>query len=100
MTALLAILILLQIADGLTTWAILHHGGKELNPAVRWAMSKLGRGWGLITAKAWAIGLLFALYLIPLGTCAMIPLALLYGWVVANNVRVLIRLMAGKGEIK
>lgn len=91
MTALIA-LILLQIADGLTTYAIIKHGGYERNPAVRWVMAKLGLIPALIAVKVWAIGLLFILYLIPLGTYAMIPLALLYVWVVANNVRVYRRL--------
>lgn len=88
MTALLAILILLQIADGLTTYAIIKRGGTERNPAVRWVMAKLGMIPALIAVKAWAVGLLFVLYLIPNGIYGMIPLALLYGWVIWNNVRV------------
>lgn len=92
MTALIVLLIALQIADGLTTWAILHHGGRELNPTVRWAMDKLGMAWGLIAAKAWVIGCIVAISFVPGGNIGLAILAIFYGLIVASNVRVYLRL--------
>lgn len=39
---LLIALALLQALDAWTTWRILGAGGRELNPAMRWAMGAIG----------------------------------------------------------
>lgn len=52
----LAIFAALQVADVTLTTLILRRGGRELNPAMRWLMDKLGTVPGLasgtLTAKA------------------------------------------------
>ena len=56
--AMIAILIALQIADGVTTYMVLTRGGSELNPVVDWLIKKLGLETGLFVAKGVAIALI------------------------------------------
>lgn len=48
---LLALLIILQYYDGLTTYRLLSRGGRELNPVVRWCIDRFGLLNGLILVK-------------------------------------------------
>lgn len=49
---LLILLIILNIYDGLTTFILLEHGGKELNPIVNWFIKKFGVVDGLFFIKS------------------------------------------------
>ena len=52
----LAIIALLQLADGVTTWKILSLGGIELNPAQKWLMDHLGVRLSLVVTKCMLVG--------------------------------------------
>lgn len=87
----------LQVVDGLTTWAILEDGGRELNPLVAWSIEHMGRLPGIVLAKACAIAaaLLIAWSAIGNGASAsvvMIVLLLLdalYAVIVYRNIELL-----------
>lgn len=52
--ALLILFLAFQIADGLTSWAVLSDGGMERNPLLCWFTGCVGVGWGLMVAKVTA----------------------------------------------
>ena len=87
-TAFLIGFIALQVADGVTTAMILARGGRELNPAVRWMIEKLGARTALAAAKVIAI-IAFALILDHVPWSVLAGLCALYVVVCANNLRVL-----------
>ena len=62
MLSLLLLFSALQIADAYTTYRILSEGGKELNPAMRWVMDKLGIVQGLALMKLLTIGAVAVVY--------------------------------------
>lgn len=55
MATVLLILLILQLADGWTTYRILSEGGREKNPVVRWLMNRIGMLHGILTSKTLAI---------------------------------------------
>lgn len=95
-----ALFTLINVLDFVSTYSILHAGGVELNPVVRWLMQALGRALGLLVAKlaavgavwgAWYAGAFAHLYLLaPLGL-----LTVVYAAVVLNNFK---ELRKQKGE--
>lgn len=83
---LLAIFILMQLADGLTTYlCIASDKGKEANKIVEWGIKKIGIIPALIIYKFFAIlaGILLINYPIFL-----LLLNLFYGYVVFNNFKI------------
>lgn len=80
----LLVFIALQIADAGLTVVIIRAGGRELNPAVRVLIERLGLVPGLVAAKALLIALVLAcLPIVPLW--ALIALDVLYMGVVGWN---------------
>lgn len=80
----LLVFIILQIADAYLTIRIIDRGGRELNPAVRVLIERLGLVPGLTAAKALLIALvLMCLPIVPLW--ALIALDVLYLGVVGWN---------------
>lgn len=75
-TILLIALALLQAADAWTTWRILSAGGRELNPAMRYAIAQAGLvpalvakgaivvalAWYFCLPYPWILGALIAAY--------------------------------------
>lgn len=96
---LFAILVFEQVGDGITTLLALGHpDAKEANPIERWVISKLGVVRGLVISKLVLILLIGAVVLIcgprlPTATISTLgALAILYVFVLWNNVKVLGRL--------
>jgi hypothetical protein len=58
MIYLLILLILLQIADCLTTVHILKNGGREANPMMNWLFNKIGTIPSLVIMKLLVIGVM------------------------------------------
>ena len=78
MTALLVLFALLgQVADILTTIAVLDKGGREVNPITRWVMDKAGDSWW-----AWKFGamLLVALIAVEIGATWVLWLMVFVGF--------------------
>jgi hypothetical protein len=90
---LVVVLILLQIVDALTTFRIVgDKPARELNPAVRWLMLKIGVGPALMVVKFLAVVAILVLWLF----CPfwwMIPVYLvligLYGYIAWRHVLIL-----------
>lgn len=69
MTPILALAVLLsalQLFDGWTTYHVIKLGGRELNPAVRWLMDRIGAYRALVVAKVGAAALAWLLALMPI----------------------------------
>lgn len=65
------VFVALQVVDAWLTLKIIGQGGRELNPAVAWAMARLGNLWGLVAVKAVGIGVV--LLILP-----WVPLAVMW----------------------
>lgn len=86
-------LILLQLADAVSTVLVLREGGYEKNPVVRWAMSKVGMIPALAATKIPTTALAaWALQAHPIAPYIFAPVIALYVWVVTNNLRIYRRL--------
>ena len=83
----LAIFAALQVADVTLTTLILRRGGRELNPAMRWLMEKLGIVPGLALPKVVLIGVFCALMNYPGAGTAIALASALYAGVVAWNLK-------------
>lgn len=84
----LTLAILLQLADGWTTWRLLSNGGRELNPAMAFLIDKLGLAPALVLAKSAFVALLVGATQqgsVPDFVLALIVIA--YTMVVAANVK-------------
>lgn len=90
---LATLLTLLQLFDGWTTYQILvKHGGREKNPVMVWLFEMVGNVYGgLLLTKAFAIVLIWVLYL-NAPFYVLLVLAIAYLWVAVNNWKVLKRL--------
>ena len=90
---LAALLTLLQLFDGWTTYEILKRGGVERNPVIHWLMKLLGTYEALVLFKGLAIALVWALVFIPIPkdvtVILLIGLTMLYIWAVVGNWKVL-----------
>lgn len=87
---LLALCMILQILDGVTTYLAVSRGGFERNPLVRWFLQKLGLCGGLIVTKVLACVFAAVIYLaLPV---LLYLAAVIYLGVVLGNVSVLRRL--------
>lgn len=85
---MLAVLILFQVLDGLTTWfAITRHGAREANPVVAWFLARFGLIPGLVAAKA--IGAGASLWLATVSPLAALVCAAVYAWIIWNNWQVI-----------
>lgn len=82
---LVFVIFLLQIADGLTTKAILFKGGREANPIMRYLFAKIGF-WQTVAAKIIIIPLL-AWYA---GFYGAVAISIIYILVVGNNIKVIL----------
>lgn len=82
---LIILLILLQAADGASTYALLRAGGRELNPLVRAVIARAGPAAGLLLVKGAYVALLSA-WGEELPVWLLAVLALAYAAVVVNNV--------------
>lgn len=83
----LAIFAALQVADVTLTTLILRRGGRELNPAMRWLMDKLGTVPGLALPKVVLIGVFCAVMNYPGADTAIAIASVLYAGVVAWNLK-------------
>lgn len=86
MEALLTLFILLQYADGYTTWRILRKDGRELNPILAKLFDQFGWLPSLIVVKAIAIGAGIWLYVSQQAE-VLVALDAIYAWVVWHNFR-------------
>ncbi len=78
-------LMVLQVADGASTYAVLRAGGRELNPLVRAVMRLAGPAAGLLLSKGACMALLAAWgALLPVWLLAVLVLA--YVALAINNV--------------
>ena len=83
---LLALLIVLQYYDGMTTYRLLSRGGRELNPLVRYAINKLGLERALILIKGTIVCVLIETTVLGfMPWWALAGLAVLYTAVVFHN---------------
>jgi hypothetical protein len=82
---LFLILVALQAADAYTTWRVLRAGGRELNPALRLLMDRIGIVPALAVVKLVAV-LFVGLFLLE-HVVILLALVGLYAWVVQNNWR-------------
>lgn len=85
---LLVTLALLQAADVWTTRRVLAAGGREANPAMAWAMARLGRWWWapkvvLVLGAAGAAALLWP----DAATLGLVLACGIYVFVVGHNLR-------------
>lgn len=87
MSALFALYVALQIADGITTFYSLRRWNREANPVMVWLFGVVGVRAGIVVAKIIATGLGAFLLLAPpwvlAGVCAF------YVFVVGMNLRAL-----------
>ncbi len=84
------ILVLLNIADIMTTIEILFHGGVEKNPFVDYAIKKMGAKTGLIAIKVVGILPFCAIAILKPGVIMLamiIGFCLLYAGVVWHNLK-------------
>lgn len=92
---LVYIFIAMQVIDGWSTWQVFRtRGGIEANPIVAWLMERLGLFYGLVAAKAFAIGVVLLIQSYGgwndgLGRGMLILLIIFYAWVLWNNLRIL-----------
>lgn len=88
---LAAILILLQLADGYTTYIGIERGHRELNPFLNFLRKSLRDYWWIVVTKA--VGIALAIYLASdgswLAVSFLVALIAFYSWVVYRNVRAL-----------
>lgn len=61
-TILLVIVVVLQIFDFILTDMLLARGAKELNPVIRYAMTKFGEERGLLLVKMGGTGVIIILH--------------------------------------
>lgn len=90
MEALLTLFILLQYADGYTTYRILKRDGRELNPILAKLFDQFGWLPSLIVIKVAAIGAGVWLYASQ-QTEVLIALDAIYAWVVWHNYRQMVK---------
>jgi hypothetical protein len=81
-------LIVLQVADLITTLYVLKRGGKELNPLLAGLQPYLGRDGAILAAK---VGVVAVVLLIPMPQWVLAGLTLLYAAVVIHNVRQIVK---------
>lgn len=81
--ALFLLLVVLNIADVITTSKILKSGGRELNPLVRWMMEKFGVRGGMVLVKipALAVSAFLPWWM-------LLALVVFYGVIVCANAEV------------
>ncbi len=114
LSALYAILVALNVLDGVSTWKVLkpHHFHRERNPLARWMFLKLGLTRGVILAEVLWIGFIstvfFMLFRHPVLNSVLLILlclgVLIFLYVVSGNFRTWRRirqredLLAGKRQ--
>lgn len=86
---LLAILTLLQLVDGWTTYRIIKRGGSEKNPVVKKLIEKFGLYTGLVIAKSFAVVMFIVLLLLSTPTWILLGVIVFYVWVAVHNIQVL-----------
>lgn len=83
---LIALLIILQYLDGVTTYRLLQKGGRELNPLVAAVIDWFGVVGGLVAVKGAAVALLVGLSFLSDAPWGWLALAcVVYVGVVVNN---------------
>lgn len=83
---LIALLIILQYLDGVTTYRLLQKGGRELNPLVATVIDWFGVVGGLVAVKGSAVALLVGLSFLSDAPWGWLALAcVVYVGVVVNN---------------
>lgn len=91
--AILALAIALQVADVITTNAVIRTGGVELNPVVKFFMDVAGKQWWTIKIPVVAPLLLLGVFVHSDGVVSLAALApvlainVAYTYVVINNYR-------------
>jgi len=80
---LLGLVVALQAADAYLTWRIIQGGGRELNPVVRFLITKAGTAPGLAIDKVFVV-VMAGLFLLEL-PLVLLAIAVLYAWVVWHN---------------
>lgn len=89
---LCVILLLLQLADGVTTYVAIKRGATEANPVLKWARNNIPGKWTwLLLAKALGVATILWLASAPFEyqTESLVALTLLYVGIVGNNVKVI-----------
>ena len=87
MIELLSILVLLQVADAITTIKGISLGLSEGNPVVAKVFKKLSPVAGIVSVKVIVVSMiLLAHYMSLLHLYALIALCVVYGLIVVNNV--------------
>jgi hypothetical protein len=86
MVALFLLFVLLQVADGYTTYRLLSAGGKELNPLLAYAFDRIGLVPGLVIYKGVCVAGGGWLYLSQ-QWWIIAALLMFYLWVVWHNVQ-------------
>lgn len=82
-------LILLQVADAISTILVLRSGGREKNPIIAWCMGKIGVIPALLATKIpLTAAAVWALQQHSIATYVFAPVLALYAWAVWNNFRV------------
>ena len=114
LVALFAILVALNVLDGVSTWQVLkpNHYHRERNPLARWMFMKLGLTRGVLLAEVLWIGFIGAVFFLtfthPVGSVVLLVLlcvgVLIFLRVVSGNFRTWRRirqreeLLAGKQQ--
>jgi len=83
---MIMIALMAALADGVTTYLILRRGGRELNPLLRVAIRRLGLVQGLIVTKFFTF-IATAATIGTMGGALFLAIILVYGLVIANNLR-------------
>ena len=79
--------LLLNLADAITTYIIMHtYKGKELNPILRWLMRKIGVVPALIVKMVLAV--ILAYYMLSHGW-ALVVTNVMFALVLVNNINVI-----------
>lgn len=89
---LAAILVVLQIVDGVTTYIALGNGDSEANPRAVWLFNKFGVLPTIVVSKLFisVVVVLLALTGSVIGYFVLLPLIVLYAYVAINNLDVVL----------
>jgi len=93
MIELALILTALQVWDGWSSYQIIHNGGFEMNPFMRWLMTTIGLEEALVAAKAVVVALTWFIATsgVAFADITLIALIIIYAIVGINNWQVMHR---------
>lgn len=89
---LLALFVVVQVGDGVSTWlALRSSAGREGNPAASWLINRIGLVPSILILKSVAIALGVAATGVPGGGYFLAVLIALFAWVVWHNLSIVFR---------